>query len=148
MCGMKVGKNARIMMKVVVTHPWKISIGNNSVINEYCYLDGRGGLSIGNNVNIALYSMMITGTHDYASNTFTYYTEPIRIEDDVWIAARSIVLNGCVLHRGALLSAGAVLSPGTEIKSNMIFGGVPAKEIKPRDVELPLKIDHWSIHIR
>lgn len=146
--GMKIGKYSRIMMRVVVTHPWKIEIGENSVINEYCYLDGRGGISIANNVNVALYSMLITGTHDHTRRDFNYYTQPIVIEDDVWIAARSVVLNGCVLRRGVLLSAGAVLPPGTKTKECIIYAGVPAKGIKRREVELPLVIEHWRIHIR
>lgn len=147
-CGMKVGKHSRIMMKVTVTHPWKIKIGNNTVINEYCYLDGRGGLSIGNNVNVALYSMLITGTHDHGSKDFYYYTEPIKINDDVWLAARSIVLNGCVLNDGSLVSAGAVLLPRTECESNAMYGGVPAKRIKSRDADLPLEIEPWIVHFR
>ena len=38
--GMKIGANSRILMKTVVVSPWKIKIGNNSIINEYCHLDG------------------------------------------------------------------------------------------------------------
>ena len=45
------------MMRTHVTIPWRIAIGENTTVNEFCYLDGRGGLTIGNNVNVALYSM-------------------------------------------------------------------------------------------
>lgn len=147
-CGMKIGKHSRIMMRVIVTHPWKIRIGENTTINEYCYLDGRGGLVIGDNVNVALQSMMITGTHDRRSKTFDYYTEPITIGNDVWLAARSMVLNGCVIGDGCLLSAGAVLMPRSKCPKGRMYGGVPAKPIKDRELEGPLELDHWTIHFR
>ena len=145
---MKIGKHSRIMMRVVVTHPWKIKIGENTTVNEYCYLDGRGGLSIGDNVNVALYSMLITGTHDHRSKGFDYYTEPLTIGDDVWIAARSIVLNGCTMGTGCLLSAGAVLMPRSECPAGMMYGGVPAKPIKERGLTSSLELDYWRIHFR
>lgn len=40
--------------------------------------------------------MIITGTHNHNSVNFDFYTEPVVVEDDCWIAARSIVLNGAV----------------------------------------------------
>lgn len=147
-CGMKIGRHSRIMMRVVVTHPWKIRIGENTTVNEFCYLDGRGGLTIGDNVNVALCSMLITGTHDHRSKGFDYYTEPIIIGDDVWLAARSMVLNGCEVGNSCLLSAGAVLMPRTKCHDGMMYGGVPAKQIKERGLEGPLELGHWDIHFR
>lgn len=147
-CGMKIGKHSRIMMRVVVTHPWKINIGENTTVNEYCYLDGRGGLIIGDNTNIALYSMLITGTHDHRSKGFDYYTESITIGDGVWLAARTMVLNGCEVGDGCLLSAGAVLMPRSKCPGGMMYGGVPAKPIKERGLEGPLEFGYWSIHFR
>lgn len=147
-CGMKIGHRSRIMMKTIVTHPWKISIGENSTINEYCYLDGRGGLKIGDNVNIALYSMLITGTHDHGSAHFDYYAEPIFIADDVWVAARTIVLNGSSLERKCVIGAGAVVMPHTVCASNSIYGGVPARRIKDRGLDSSLDLSGWSVHFR
>lgn len=147
-CGMKIGKHSRIMMRVVVTHPWKIIIGANTTINEFCYLDGRGGLNIGDNVNIALYSMLITGTHNRRLKGFDLYTEPILIGNDVWLAARTMVLNGCDLGNGCLLGAGSVLMPRTKCFDGMMYCGVPAKLVKSRGLEGPLELDHWNIHFR
>lgn len=148
LCGMKIGARSRIMMKTIVTHPWNISIGTNTIVNEYCYLDGRGGLTIGDNVSISLRSMLITGTHDQASRSFKYYVEPIIIGDNVWVAASAIVLNGCILQDKCLIGAGAVVMPRTECKGNSIYGGVPAKRIKERGLLDPPEIDYWRIHVR
>lgn len=148
LCGMKIGHYSRVMMKTIVTHPWKISIGDNTTVNEHCYLDGRGGLDIGDNVNIALYSMLITGTHDHRSTHFDYYSEPISIADNVWIAARAMILNGSVLEPNCLICAGAVVMPHTTCESNSMYGGVPAKRIGSRGLDSPLNLANWAVHFR
>lgn len=148
LCGMKIGKDSRIMMKTIVTLPWKIRIGNNTTVNEYCYLDGRGGLTIGNNVCVALYSMIITGTHNHNSVNFDFYTEPVVVEDDCWIAARSIVLNGAVLKKGCLISAGSVVAPRTVCNEKTIYSGIPAAYVKKSKREHDLQLDKWMVHFR
>lgn len=146
--GMKIGANSRIMMKTVVTHPWKIRIGENTTVNEYGYLDGRGGIFIGNNCTIALRSMLVTGTHDHRSKGFDYYTEPIEIGNDVWVAAQAMVLNGCVLEDRCVVGAGAVVMPRTHCEVGCIYGGVPAKRIKERGIEEGLELDVWHMSFR
>jgi maltose O-acetyltransferase len=146
--GMKVGRHSRIMMKTIVTHPWKISIGKNTTVNEYCYLDGRGGLTIGDNVNVALRSMLITGTHDHRAKGFDYYAEPILIEDDVWIAVDAKVLNGCKLERGCVVDAGAVVMPHTNCEAGYMYGGIPARRIKERGLDGNLELGVWHMSFR
>lgn len=148
LCGMKIGKHSRIMMKVTVTHPWNIVIGSNTTVNEFCYLDGRGGLRLGDQVNIALYSALVTGFHVGASCSFEYLTEPILIEDDVWVAVRATILNGCTLKKGCIVAAGSVVSPGTVCDAWSVWGGVPSKRIKSRDLDGALEIAWWRIHLR
>lgn len=147
MCGMKIGKHSRIMMKTIVTLPWKVKIGNNTVVNEYCYLDGRGGLTLGNNVNVALFSMLITGSHNYKSSRFEYYTESIVVEDNAWLAARCTVLNGCTIKEGAIISAGAVVMPHTQCESWSIYSGVPARKIKDIDF-VEREVIPWTVYFR
>jgi maltose O-acetyltransferase len=148
LCGLKIGKHSRIMMKTIVTVPWKIKIGDHTIVNEYCYLDGRGGLTIGDNVNIALYSMLVTGTHNHKTVTFDYYTEPIFVGNDVWIAVRAVVLNGCVLNNGCIVGAGSVLSPRTKCDEMTIYSGVPATKVKSYSRDSALEIENWIVHLR
>lgn len=53
LAGMKIGKGSRILMGTIIIKPWKIKIGKNSIINERCHLDARGGITIHDNVSIA-----------------------------------------------------------------------------------------------
>ena len=53
--GMVIGHGSRIAMRCVVMGQkgcHGIVIGENNVINEYCLLDGRSGLVLGNNNNL------------------------------------------------------------------------------------------------
>lgn len=145
---MKIGAGSRIMMKSIVMCPWRIRIGKNTTVNEYCYLDGRGGLEIGNNVNIALFSMLITGSHRTHSPEFEYYAEPIKIEDGVWLAARSTILNGCILKAGCIVGAGAIVMPHSICACGTVYAGVPAEAVRERELESPLEMSHWDIHFR
>lgn len=91
MFGMKIGKHARIMMKTIVQQPRNITIGENAIINEYCFLDGRGGLEIGKNASISIYTIILTGSHDKNSTEFAYRTGKVIIKNNVWIGARAEV---------------------------------------------------------
>lgn len=55
------------------------------------------------------------------------------IEDDVWIGARVIIMQGVRIGRGAIVAAGAVVT--RDVEPYTLVGGVPAKPIKKRFTE-------------
>jgi acetyltransferase-like isoleucine patch superfamily enzyme len=55
----------------------------------------------------------------------------IVIEDDCWIAANSIILDGVTIGRGSVVAAGAVVSKSVPPYS--VVAGVPARIIKSRN---------------
>jgi acetyltransferase-like isoleucine patch superfamily enzyme len=57
----------------------------------------------------------------------------IVIEDDVWIGARVVVLDGVTIRRGAVIGAGAVVTQ--DVPAGAISMGVPAKVKRYRDVD-------------
>lgn len=130
--GMKIGKGSRIYMKCVVRAPWRIKIGENTIINENCYLDGRGGLTIGSNSSISLFSMIISASHDMKSDRFEYRKGAVEIGDNVWIGARAIVLDYTKVRNQCVVSAGAVLK-GATVKG-CVYIGNPAKAVKSREL--------------
>ena len=56
--------------------------------------------------------------------------KPTIIEDDVWLGARSTILEGVHIGIGAVVAAGSVVTK--DVKPFQIVGGVPAREIKKR----------------
>lgn len=133
-CGLKIGKKSRIMMKAKIYSPHKVKIGNRTVINEFCYIDGRGGIIIGDDVTIATYAKLITGSHDIDSRDFCYQSKPIIIENNSAVFSDSLVLGGAVLHEGCVISAKSLVRAG-DYENNGIFAGNPAKFIRYRKCE-------------
>ncbi|MDD2364863.1 MAG: CatB-related O-acetyltransferase [Desulfuromonadaceae bacterium] len=62
-------------------------------------------------------------------NYFDEYS-PVTIGNDVWIGARSIVLDGITIGDGAIIAAGSIVTK--DVPAFAIVGGVPAKIIKYR----------------
>jgi len=56
---------------------------------------------------------------------------PVRIEDDVWIGARAIILPGIKIGKGAIIGSGAVVTK--DVPPYAICAGNPARVIKYRD---------------
>lgn len=55
-------------------------------------------------------------------------SEPIKIEDHVWIGQGAQILKGVHIGEGAIIAAGAVVTK--DVPAHTIVGGVPAKVIK------------------
>ena len=140
-CGMKLGKNAHIMKDVFVLDPQRIQIGDNSVVNNGCRLDGRGDLYIGDNVSVSFDVQIYTMSHDYNDPHFSGVFGPVRIEDYVWLCARSTILPGVTIGRGAVVAAGAVVT--TDVAPFTVVGGVPAKQIDQRNPAIRYRLDFF-----
>ena len=139
-CNVRIGKDTSIAMGCFVTGH-NIKIGNNSVINRYTYLDGRGPLYIGNNVSISHYTLIHTLTHIVNSPYFHAIAKPVVIMDDVWIGARAIILPGVTIGKGAVIGAGAVVTK--DIPSYTVVVGNPARKIADRTSDLDYKMRYF-----
>ncbi len=120
-------------MRSFVFEPWRIRIGKNTIVNEFCTLDGRGTLIIGDNVSISMHTIIYSASHDLNSNTFDYYERKTVIGNGVWIGARAIILAGTIANDLCVFGAGSVVTP-KEYEEKGIYAGVPAKKIKERDI--------------
>lgn len=112
---------------------FKIKLGNKSSIGDNSYIQGE--VLIGNNVMIGPQVMFIASNHNYSNieipmNRQGATQKGIIVEDDVWIGARSIILDGVVIRKGTIVAAGSIVTKDTEPYS--IIGGNPAKIIKKR----------------
>jgi maltose O-acetyltransferase len=57
-------------------------------------------------------------------------TAPITVEDHVWIASRSTVLDGVTVGRGAVVAAGSLVRG--DVPPMTIVAGIPAKTLRER----------------
>jgi acetyltransferase-like isoleucine patch superfamily enzyme/glycosyltransferase involved in cell wall biosynthesis len=133
LCHVRIGRDSTICSGCFVTG-FGIQIGSNTVINRFCYLDGRVPLKIGNNVNISHYTLIQTLTHDPQNPDFVCLEGPVEIGDYAWIGARAIICPGVKIGEGAVVGAGAVVT--RDVPPYMIVAGNPARPIKERSRDL------------
>lgn len=131
LCGMKIGKHSRILMKTTIVCPHKICIGERSMVNENCYLDGRGSIIIGDDVTLATYTKLITGSHNIDNDNFSYISCPIVIKNNVAVFSDSLVLGGAILEEGSVFSAKSFIRKGLYSPWG-IYCGNPASFIRFR----------------
>lgn len=135
--------SSTVMMHTDVTRPMGIEVGAHTLIGRHCLLDGRGGITLGRNVNISSYVLLITGTHDFDDASFTASFAPIVAEDYAWIATRALVLPGVTIGRGAVIAAGAVVTK--DVEPMTVCAGIPARPINRREGELTYRQDYRPI---
>jgi carbonic anhydrase/acetyltransferase-like protein (isoleucine patch superfamily) len=106
-----------------------LSIGDGTYINYGTNISARAGVSIGNNVAIGQYSIIMDDDyHSPLDHRKQGKRSPITIEDDAWLGARVIVLRGAHIGRGAVIGANSVVT-GT-IPPGCVAVGSPARVIK------------------
>lgn len=108
-------------------------IGDGVSIHPMCYLNARGGLTIGSNVSIAHATTIMTMEHDF-NQPEQYIRDvptspaPVTVGGDVWIAAGVRIVGGVTIGDRVVIGAGAVVTK--DIPSNSLALGVPAKVVK------------------
>jgi len=136
--GLKIGRS-NIHFNVKFFSPWNIEIGDNVNIQMNCLLDGRGGLIIGNNVDITIGVKIFTEQHDMQSSVYETVPKKVVIGDNVVIGSFALILPGVTLAEGAVLGAGSVLAK--DIPEYSIFVGNPAAFIKSRNRDIKYKLN-------
>lgn len=128
--GARVGAGVLVRPTARITYPWNLSIGENSWIGDFAELYTLSSIDIGRCAVVSQHVYICTGSHDTMSDTFDIVRKPIRIEDEVWIAAGVFVHPGVTLSRGSVVAARSVLNTDTE--SYAVYAGAPAKLIGER----------------
>jgi maltose O-acetyltransferase len=124
--GIQLGKGSSIHLGTFLTGK-NIEIGEYTAIGRRSYLDGRGGLKIGNCVSVSPDVQFLTASHDMNDPDFGNVFASIVVEDYVWIGTRSMIMPGVKLCYGCVVAAGAVVTK--DVHSFAVVAGVPAKPI-------------------
>ena len=128
--GCIVGKDVHIKPCVNIKYPWKLKVGNAVWIGENVWIDNLDEVIIKDNVCISQGAMLLTGNHNYKKTTFDLIVEPIKLEEGVWVGAKSTVCPGVTCKSHSVLTVGSVATKDLEAYS--IYQGVPAIKVKDR----------------
>ena len=124
--------------RIVMLPPFHAGFGSNVHIGDDFF--GNVNLTfvddveirIGHGVMIAP-SVTLTTTghpvHAARRNDFARFSEPIMIEDKVWIGSNVVVLPGVRIGHGSVIGAGSVVS--RDIPPMVVAVGVPCRVLRP-----------------
>ncbi|MBI2268256.1 MAG: acyltransferase [Candidatus Blackburnbacteria bacterium] len=133
--GAKIGRGTSIHMGGRFFSLKNLSIGEDTIVGDCAFLDGRALLKIGNHVDIASQVLIYNSEHDVHSEDFRPVLASVEIGDYVFIGPRVVILPGVKIGKGAVVAAGAVVT--RDVPDFAIVGGVPAKIIGERELKDP-----------
>ena len=135
------------------TPPYRLfSLGDYSVIESFACINNAvgdviigdhtriglhntiiGPVDIGNHVNLAQGITVTALNHNFSDTNKRIdeqgvSTNPVTIEDDVWIGANAVILPGVTIGEHSVVAAGAVVTK--DVPPHSLVAGVPAKVIK------------------
>jgi acetyltransferase-like isoleucine patch superfamily enzyme len=114
-----------------------LKIGPGTTINSGCVFYTGNGIVIGRDCAIAANCTFAPANHaiddrdvPIVKQGFMPSRGGIRIEDDVWIGANVVLLDGALLRRGCVIGAGSVVRG--EIPPYAVCAGAPARIVRYR----------------
>ena len=135
------------------TPPYRLfSLGDYSVIESFACINNAvgdviigdhtriglhntiiGPVDIGNHVNLAQGITVTALNHNFSDTNKRIdeqgvSTNPVTIEDDVWIGANAVILPGVTIGEHSVVAAGAVVTK--DVPPHSLVAGGPAKVIK------------------
>jgi len=128
----KCGSNLRFYGNCHIKNPHLISVGCDVTINDGAYLNGLGGLEIGNNTSISACSIIVSTSLDASSlrEKRVHVNKKIIIGNNVQIGAGAIILSGVTIEDNVIVGAGCVVTGNKCLKANHIYVGNPVRTLR------------------
>ncbi len=106
-----------------------LDIGDNVSINYGTSIAATGLVRIGHNSMLGAYTMILDNDfHEIENRNARPAPRPVILEDNVWLANRTIVLPGVTIGHDSVVGAGSVVM--TDIPPRSVVLGNPARVIK------------------
>lgn len=125
------GPNLQIARHVCVNFAARVRLGRDVFLGHGCWLHAPAGMTIGDGVQFAPYSIAITGNHGKKDGSYRFghgRQAPIDIGAGTWIATHAVITAGCRIGCGVLVGANAVVT--SDLPDDCVAGGVPARVIR------------------
>lgn len=128
------GKNVNVERGADFGNGRSIAIGDSSGLGVDCWI--RGDVIIGRNVMMGPFVVMYARYHEHARTDIPIQaqgmgqSDPIEVEDGVWICARAIILKGVRIGAHSIVAAGAVVT--RDVPPYAVVAGCPARVVRYR----------------
>lgn len=149
------GDNVRIDDFAILSISKALTIGNYVHIAAYTSIIGAGEIHIGNFCNISGRVSIYSSTDDFLGDAMTnpmvpstytnVFSAPVTLREHVLIGCGSVLLPGIILEEGAVIAAMSLVKK--DCKSNIIYGGVPCRQIGIRNTNYLLKAEAFKAAI-
>jgi acetyltransferase-like isoleucine patch superfamily enzyme len=96
-----------------------------------CYIQGKGGIEIGDYTQVASNVVIVSANHDIYDSR-KHISAKVTIGKYCWLGAGCKIMPGVTLGDFTIVGAGAVVTKSFP-EGHCILGGVPAKKIKELD---------------
>lgn len=130
--GAQIEHDVRFHFKTEIRSPERLIVRGGAIIGDNAILDARGGLELGENVNLSSNVSIYTLQHDHRDPNFncTKLNAKVTIDKYAWLGSNVIVLPGVHIGEGAVCCAGCVVTK--DVGPYSVVAGIPAKKINER----------------
>jgi acetyltransferase-like isoleucine patch superfamily enzyme len=128
--GEGVSLNGTVVPIELVTYTsGSIVIGNHSFINYGSSIAARASVKIGSYCHLGHYTfVMDNDQHDIVRHTELPQSDPVIIEDHVWIGSKAVILPGVRIGSRAVIGAGSIVTK--DIPPRCVAAGNPARVLR------------------
>lgn len=110
----------------------QIEIGRDVSINSKSYINGCGGVAIGDNTRIGTQSIIIASNHKFGEPDLlvkdAITKQGVSLGENIWLGARVTVLDGVIIPNNSVIGACSLVSKPLE--ESGVYVGTPVKKIK------------------
>lgn len=121
------GEGSMVMAPISGVRFYNVKIGKRVYINTGCLMMSAGGITIGDDTQIAANVQLISNNHDFYDRQIIT-CKPINIGRNVWLGAGATILPGITIGDNAVVGAGSVVTK--DVAPDTIVAGNPARFIK------------------
>lgn len=133
--GAKIGTQVVFYPGVWIFTGRNLVVGDNVDFAKDVLITTDGGVTVGHRTLVGYRSQILSANHNVPPKPQRIFEAghtkaPVKIGDDVWIGANSIILPGVEIGSGSVIAAGSVVTKNVPAFS--YAAGVPARVIKER----------------
>lgn len=119
-----------------------VKVGKLVSVNEHCFLQGIGQITLEDYVGLGARVSILTADHEITNVNLRHgprIVRPVTIGKGSMIGSGSTILSGVTIGEGVVVGAGSVVTK--DLEANGVYVGSPARLVKKLD---PLVHEDWS----